>query len=92
LLILSPNYQPVNFQFLHRPETRKYNYKPQFYQPEEKKFDTSGKYDKEEFEKKLRNNWSNKRKVKNNRNSMRNVIWIAFILLLLLFLVRKFVF
>ncbi|MDR0206837.1 MAG: hypothetical protein LBI45_06235 [Bacteroidales bacterium] len=70
---------------------RKYNYKPQFYQPEEKIIDTTGNYNKEKFKKKLKNSWGDKRKVRNNRNSMRNVIWIAFILLLLLFLVRKFV-
>jgi len=71
---------------------RKFNYKPQFSKPEGKKNDTTVNYDREKFREKLKNNWDNKRKVKNNRNSMRNVIWIAFILLLLLFLVRKFVF
>jgi hypothetical protein len=82
----------VNFSFLYRPEVRKYNYKPQFFDPDEEKFDKAKKNDRDEFGSKLRNCWENKRKIKKNKNSMRNIVWIAFILLLLLFLVSKFVF
>jgi hypothetical protein len=82
----------VNFTFLHRPDVRKFNYKPQFFISDDKKSLNADKFDREEFGEKLKNSWKNKRKIKKNQSSMRNVIWIAFILLLLLFLVLKFVF
>jgi len=81
----------MNFNFLHRPEARKYKYKPQFYVPEEDKPINYDKYDAGKFEERLRKNWENKRHVKNNpTNNMRTIIWIAFLLLVLGFIVLKF--
>jgi hypothetical protein len=83
----------MNFSFLHRPEARKYNYKPQFYVPEEEKPINYDKYDADKFADKLRRSWGNKRHVKNNStNNMRTIIWIAFLLLVLGVIGWKFLF
>jgi hypothetical protein len=82
----------MNFSFLHKPEVRKYNYKPQFFVPKEENSYVSGKFNSEEFGTKLKNSWKSKRKTKKNQNNMKKIMRVAFILLLLLFLVWKFVF
>ena len=82
----------MNLSFFHRPEIRKYNYKPQYESTEKDKSGNSKNFDKDDFGEKLRNSWDSKRKIRKNLNSTRNVIWIAFILFLLLILAWKFVF
>ena len=74
----------MNFTFFHRPETRKYSYKPQFYVPEEEKPINYDKYDADKFGEKLHNSWKKKRHVKNNKtNNMRTIIWLAFLIAVL---------
>lgn len=85
----------MTFNFLHRPEVRKYNYKPQFFVPEEEKPINYDKYDADKFADKLRKSWNNKRHVKNNpTNNMRTIIWLAFLIavlgLALWFFFKKF--
>ncbi len=80
----------MNFTFFHRPETRKYNYKPQFYEPTEEKVKRSEKFDSDEFAKRLHNNWSSKRKTKKQGiSNFKSIIWIVFILFILLFFYYK---
>jgi hypothetical protein len=74
----------MTFTFFHRPEARKFNYKPQFYVPEEEKPVNYDKYDSDDFAKKLHRNWEGKRRAKNNKTSnMRTIIWLVFLLLML---------
>lgn len=79
------------FNFFHRPESRKYNYKPQFFVPEEEKPTTEKGYDSDKFGEKLHQKWSHKRRNKPNpTSSARTIIWILFLIAILLFVVYKF--
>jgi hypothetical protein len=79
IYLCDQNFHPMNFTFFHRPEVRKYNYKPQFYVPEDEKPINYDKYDNEKFAKKLHKNWDSKRRVKNNSTSnMRTIFWLVF--------------
>jgi hypothetical protein len=83
----------MNFTFFHRPEARKFNYKPQFYVPEEEKTAHSEKFDPDKFGEKLRTSWSRKRHNKSNSTAnMRIIIWMAFLILVLGLLGWKFLF
>jgi len=80
----------MNFTFTHRPETRKYNYKPQFYVPDKEKPTHSDKFDPDKFGEKLRSNWDRKRHSKrNSTNSGRSIIWMVFIIAVLAVLAWK---
>jgi len=80
----------MNFTFLHRPDVRKFNYKPQFYVPEEEKTTHSETFDPNKFEERLRRNWDRKRhSKKNNTNSGRSIIWMVFIIAVLAVLAWK---
>ena len=81
----------MNFNFFHRPEIRRYNYKPQFYVPQEEKPINYDKYDTDTFGEKLHRNWESKRRTRNNpTGNMRIIIWLAFLILVLGFLAWKF--
>jgi hypothetical protein len=83
----------MNFTFFSRPEIRKFNYKPQFYVPEDEKPVNYDKYDSEKFAKKLHNSWDKRRHNKNNPTAnMRIVIWLIVLLLILGLLGWKFMF
>jgi hypothetical protein len=83
----------MNFTFLHHPEVRKFNYKPQFYVPKEEKPVNSDRFDPNQFGDKLRNNWQSKRRTTNNcTNNIRIIIWMAFLLLVLGLIGWKFLF
>jgi len=83
----------MNFTFLHRPEARKYNYKPQFYVPDEEKPVNAKDFNPDKFGDKLRNSWERNRRTRSNpTGNMRTVIWIAFLLFILLFAAWKFIF
>ena len=87
---MPPKTDPMNFNFFHRPELRKFNYKPQFYVPEEEKPINYNKYDRDNFGEKLHRNWESKRKNRSNKTgNMRAIIWMAFIVLLILFVLWK---
>jgi hypothetical protein len=74
----------MNFTFLHRPEARKYSYKPQFYVPEEEKPTNTDRFDPEEFGAKLHRNWESRRRGSSSKTrNMRNVIWMIFIITIL---------
>jgi len=80
----------MNFTFFHRPEVRKYNYKPQFYVPDEYKPIDSAKFDADSFGDKLSRSWDKKRR--NRRNATGNqriIIWLAFIIFVLILFVCK---
>jgi hypothetical protein len=80
----------MNFTFFHRPESRKYNYIPQFYVKDEDKVPKRSSYDSEEFAERLHRTWSKKRQVqKKNSGNIKSIVWIAFILFLLIFILYK---
>ena len=80
----------MNFTFFHRPESRKYNYIPQFYTKEEDKIPKSSSYNSDEFAERLHRNWSKKRQNQNKGGgSIKTIIWIAFILFLLIYIYWK---
>jgi hypothetical protein len=80
----------MNFTFFHRPESRKFNYKPQFYVPDDEKVKRSSEYDTEELSRRLHQNWDQKRKHKKQGiSNFKSIIWIVFILFLLLFFYYK---
>ena len=72
----------MNFSFFHRPEVRKYNYKPQFYVPDDEKNINYDTFDNEKFAERLHKNWSNKRRVKKEMSNMRTIFWLAFLIFL----------
>lgn len=83
----------MNFTFTHRPEIRKYNYKPQFYVPDEEKSTNVQNFDPDKFGDKLRSNWDRKRHNKSSRQgNTRIILWMAFIIIVLLFVGYKFLF
>ncbi|MCL2247283.1 MAG: hypothetical protein FWC10_09290 [Lentimicrobiaceae bacterium] len=74
----------MNFTFTHRPEARKFNYKPQFYVPEEKQSTNETNFDPNKFGEKLRSNWDRKRQTKSKRSSnSRIIIWMVFLIMVL---------
>jgi hypothetical protein len=56
----------MNFNIFQKPETRKFNYKPQFYTPEEEKRPAAkeGEYNSEEFAARLHRSWNSRRQRK----------------------------
>jgi len=81
----------MNFTFLHRPEPRKYNYKPQFYVPDDKKPINEKDFNPDKFGEKLRSNWERRRySRKNSTGNMRTVIWLIFIIAMLVVVGWKF--
>jgi len=81
----------MKFTFLHRPEARKYNYKPQFHVPEDEKPLNSENFDANKFGDKLRSNWDRRRPSRSSSTSnMRTVIWLAFIILVLVVVGYRF--
>ena len=80
----------MNFTFFHRPEVRKYSYKPQFYVPEEEKQTNPEKFDPDTFGDKLSRSWDKKRRNRRNATSnQRTIIWLVFIISVLLLLALK---
>ena len=81
-----------NFTFFHRPEARKYTYKPQFYdpdKPDEKEVPAS---DSEaararEFANHMHDSWDRRRQHKNQRqSSQKTILWLLFIFTVLVVL------
>jgi hypothetical protein len=90
-LFLPQNILPMNFTFFHRPERRKYNYKPQFYTPEEEKSTDYEKFDRDKFGEKLSRSWDSKRRTRtNSTGNMRIIIWLVFLIAILLLVIWKF--
>lgn len=83
----------MNFTFFHRPDTRKFNYKPQFYISDEEKPINPENLDLDKLGKKIRSSWDSKRhNRKNHTANMRIIIWMLFLLLVLGLLGWKFLF
>lgn len=81
----------MNFTFFHRPETKKFNYKPQFYTPEEEKPKRASDFNSEEFAQRLHKSWNQKRQNKKQGiSNFKSIVWIFFILFILLYLYYKF--
>jgi len=84
----------MNFNFLHRPETRKFNYKPQFYnpdEPEKKEFRSKEAEHAYELSNRIHINWDRRRQHKENKSAMmKSLIWVAFVLFLICLLFYKF--
>ena len=87
----------MDFQFLHRPEPRKFGYNPQFYNEEENNEDRNPETrrqltEPELFARRLHNNWERRRtrREDSRKASLRTIIWMAFIVFMLLFFVFKF--
>lgn len=95
-LYFCSKFMDMDFQFLHRPEPKKFNYKPQFYNEDENNEDGRPETrrelsEQEAFARRLHNNWERRRSRKDNKKtSFRTIIWMAFIVFILLFLVYKF--
>ena len=80
----------MNFTFYHRPATRKFNYIPQFYVPEENKIPKSSNFNTDEFAERLHRNWNSKRhNKKKNTGNVKTIVWIVFILFLLIYIYYK---
>lgn len=80
----------MNFTFFHRPETKKFNYKPQFYVPDEEKVKPSSDFNTEEFAERLHKNWNNRRQNKKQGiSNFKSIVWIIFILFILIYLYYK---
>ncbi|MCQ2285243.1 MAG: hypothetical protein MJZ76_00010 [Bacteroidales bacterium] len=86
----------MNYQFLHRPEPKKFNYKPQYFNEddldasEETRQNRRQLSEQEEFARRLHNNWDRRRQRKReDKSSFRTIIWMAFIVFILLFVVFK---
>lgn len=87
----------MEFQFLNREKPKKFNYKPQFYNEDEADDERSVREGKrplteqEEFARKLHNSWNSRRQRKiESHSTIRSVVWMAFIVFVLLFVVYKF--
>ena len=85
----------MNFTFFHRPETRKFNYKPQFYVPDEEKpkrpSSNSSEFNSDEFAERLHRSWNQRRhNKKQGISNFKSIVWIVFILFLLIFVYYKF--
>ena len=79
--------------FYQRPEKRKFNYKPRFYNPDGGTKDEHGNFDPEKFGNRLHHNWSEKRKRnKKNQTSVNMIVWLMFIVIILIFFAYKFIF
>lgn len=83
------------FNFVERPEKRKFNYKPQFYQPEEEKtvYKEGEEFDSKKFAEHLHSSWSQHRtsgRDNGNKFPLKTVIWLAFIVFVLVFFFVKF--
>ena len=80
----------MNFTFFHRPETKKFNYKPQFYVPDEEKVKRSSDFNTEEFAERLHKNWNNRRQNKKQGiSNFKSIVWIIFIIFILIYLYYK---
>jgi len=83
----------MNFTFFHRPKARQYNYKPQFYVPEEEKPVNYKNFDTDQFGDKLRDRWDKKRQHKSNATTnIRVIVWMVFLVLVLGIIGWKFLF
>jgi len=81
----------MNFTFTHRPEARKFSYKPQFYVPDEEKPTNAQSFDPDRFGDKLRSSWDRKRHTKSKpNNSMRIIMWMVFIIVVLGYIGYRF--
>ena len=79
--------------FYQRPEKRKFNYKPRFYEPDGGTKDKQGNFDPDKFANRLHRSWGAKRQQsKETRTSNRRVIWLLFIVIVLVYLAYKFIF
>ncbi|HNX20829.1 MAG TPA: hypothetical protein PKG88_00550 [Bacteroidales bacterium] len=82
----------MNFTFFHRPDSRKFNYKPQFFVPDdEKPKRNSSEYNSDEFAERLHRSWGQRRhNKKQGISNFKSIVWIVFILFLLIFVYYKF--
>ncbi len=81
----------MNFTFFHRPEPRKFKYKPRFYTPEEEARPTDGSYDPNRFAEKLHRSWNRRRPSTGGTKAAnaRTLVWIIFLAILLGYLLFK---
>ena len=81
-----------SFTFFHRPEARKYNYRPQFYDPDKLEEKEEGETaHAREFANHMHDSWERRRQHKNQRqSSLKYIIWLVFIALILGIIYYKF--
>ncbi len=81
-----------SFTFFHRPEARKYNYKPQFYDPDKPEENKEGEAARaREFANHMHDSWDRRRQHKNRQqSSLKYIIWLVFIALIIGILYYKF--
>lgn len=86
----------MNFTFFHRPEAKKFNYTPQFYDPNAIDDEDKKKMDKEtaheyEFANRMHYSWERRRQHKEKKGfSYRTLFWSIFIAVLVCFVIFKF--
>jgi len=76
----------MNLNIIPKPDTRKFNYKPQFYTPEEEKLPTSkeNEYNATEFATRLHQSWNSKR---HKKEKMQFPLKLVIIMLFFAFIV-----
>jgi len=81
----------MNSPFYQRPEKRKFNYQPRFYDPDGGTKDKHGNFDPEKFGDRLHRSWSKKRQQnKQTRSSTNKVVILFVIVIALVYLAYKF--
>ena len=81
-----------NLIIYQKPEKRKFNYSPRFYNPDEATKDKKENFDIQRFGERLHRSWSKKRQLnKKTHSSANRIVWLMFIFLVLLFLTYKFI-
>lgn len=85
----------MNFQFFSTPKPKKFTYKPRFYKAENEDNLQSSKSknskNSDEFAIRLHESWKQRRKKKEPHSfPLKLVIWVTLIVLVLLYLYRKF--
>lgn len=82
------------FSFLHRPEPKRFTYKPRYYDPDKEKDAETGHVpdETELFARRLHRSWESKRTARNEskrKSSSRAILWSVVILALLLYVIYK---
>jgi hypothetical protein len=77
----------MNFRFIFTPKPKKYNYKPQFYKPEEEEEGLSKFTPSPNPNSPIRRGMFTSRYAKRHQKSTYNLLWLIILTLLLLYLI-----
>lgn len=82
----------MDFTFLHRPQPKKFEYKPRFYKPEAEPDETGRTPDQtEQFARRLHREWESKRTTRKEKKgfSKMTIFWLVVIIGVLLYFLLK---